>query len=242
TRQAAPNPVERVMAEGVVVGLANHTVLLSRSGKEWAITDSGAPIRDDEGKIRGVVLVFQDASEERAAQEALRQSEERLRLMISSVRESAIFMLDPSGRVASWNAGAERLKQYRAHEIIGCHFSRFYSADEVDSGTPDRHLELATIRGRFEDEGWRIRKDGTRFWASVGISAMRNDAGHIIGFAKVTRDMTERKRAEQEISRRAVQQATVAEFGIHALRTPDIESVLRKAVELVGNTLGTEIS
>jgi len=162
--------------------------------------------------------------------------------MISSVRDYAIFMLDPAGRVASWNAGAERLKQYRAHEIIGCHFSRFYSADEVESGKPERHLELASIRGRLEYEGWRIRKDGTRFWASVVISAMRNDAGHLVGFAKVIRDMTERKRAEQELSRRAGQQATVAEFGIHALRTPDIEPVLRKAVELVGNTLGTEIS
>lgn len=125
-------------------------------------------------------------------------SPEHFRLFVEQVTDYAIFMLDPNGVVATWNLGAQRLKGYRAEEIIGQHFSRFYPADAVAAGKPERELADARRDGRVEDEGWRVRKDGTRFWANVVITAIRDDAGSLVGFAKVTRDLTERKRAEEE--------------------------------------------
>jgi PAS domain S-box-containing protein len=125
-------------------------------------------------------------------------SQSRLRLLIESVRDYAIFMLDPDGKVVSWNLGAERIKGYRAHEIIGSHFSRFYPQDMIDKGWPQHELEVARREGRFEDEGWRIRRDGTRFWANVIITALV-DGGELVGFSKITRDLTERRRHEEEL-------------------------------------------
>jgi PAS domain S-box-containing protein len=119
-------------------------------------------------------------------------------LLVASVRDYAIFMLDPNGLVATWNAGAERIKGYAADEIIGRHFSAFYPAEDVRRGKCEWELELATRDGRFEDENWRVRKDGTQFWANVIITAMYDDSGVLVGFAKVTRDLTERKRGEEE--------------------------------------------
>ena len=126
-------------------------------------------------------------------------SEERFRLLVESVADYAIFMLDPSGRIMSWNRGAERLKQYRADEIIGQHFSRFYPAEDNAAGKPQRELEIAMAEGRVEDEGWRIRKDGSRFWALVVITALYDASGKFVGFAKVTRDLTERREAEERL-------------------------------------------
>src|ERR1700692_2057015 len=123
----------------------------------------------------------------------LQQSEARFRLLVESVRDYAIFMLDPDGRVLTWNAGAQRFKGYRADEIIGQHFSRFYPSEALTSGLPDYELKVASETGVFEDEGWRVRKDGTLFWANVVITAMRNAQGELIGFAKVTRDLTQRR-------------------------------------------------
>jgi PAS domain S-box-containing protein len=125
-------------------------------------------------------------------------SDERFRLMVDSVKDYAIFMLDPGGHVVTWNEGAERIKGYRADEIIGEHFSRFYPEPEASSGKCDGELETAAAQGRFEEEGWRLRKDGTRFWANVVITALRDPAGRLVGFAKVTRDLTERRRLEEE--------------------------------------------
>jgi PAS domain S-box-containing protein len=136
--------------------------------------------------------------EERRAEEALRQSEERFRLLVESVKDYAIFMLDRNGYVATWNIGAERIKGYRAHEIIGSHFSRFYPEEDVRAGKCEMELEQAMRVGVCEDEGWRIRKDGTRFWANVVITQLRAPNGETVGFAKVTRDLTERRAAEQE--------------------------------------------
>ncbi len=121
-------------------------------------------------------------------------------LMVDSVRDYALFMLSPTGRIITWNAGAQRIKGYQAAEVIGRHFSVFYPAAEVRAGKPDYELRVAQEVGRFEDEGWRIRKDGTRFWANVVISAVRDATGTLVGFAKVTRDLSERKRAEDERS------------------------------------------
>ena len=137
----------------------------------------------------------------RQPQEALRQSEERFRLLVESVTEYAIFELDTEGRILTWNAGAQRINGYRAEEIIGKHFSIFYLPEDVRQGRPQRGLEEAAARGRYKDEGWCVRKDGSRFWAEVVIAPVRNKAGNLLGFAKVTRDLTDRKRSEEEIAR-----------------------------------------
>jgi len=119
-------------------------------------------------------------------------NDEAFRLLVESVVDYAIFMLDPKGRVTSWNPGAERIKQYSAEEIVGQHFSAFYTEEDRKAALPKRVLETARKEGKFEGEGWRVRKDGTRFWASVVVDAMRNAKGELVGFAKVTRDMTEK--------------------------------------------------
>ncbi len=141
------------------------------------------------------------------ARATLRATEERFRLFVEQVSDYAMFMLDPTGVVASWNAGAERIKGYRAEEIIGQHFSRFYPEEDVRSGKCPMELEVAARVGRFEDEGWRVRKDGTRFWANVIITAVHDEGGELVGFAKVTRDLTERKDAEEARVRLAAEAA-----------------------------------
>jgi PAS domain S-box-containing protein len=130
-------------------------------------------------------------------------NEDSFRLLVDSVRDYAIIMLDPEGHVASWNAGAERIKGYRPDEIIGKHFSCFYPAEAVQRGLPERELQTAAKEGRFEDEGWRVRKDGKQFWANAIISALRDKDGTLRGFAKVTRDLSERKQAEERIHQQA---------------------------------------
>lgn len=136
---------------------------------------------------------------DRQNEETLRQSEERFRLMVESVKDYAIFMLDAEGKITTWNEGAKRTKGYDAQEIIGLHFSVFYPAAEVKADKPGLELKEAARVGRFEDEGWRVRKDGTQFWANVVITALRDKAGHLVGFGKVTRDLTERKKAEDSL-------------------------------------------
>ncbi len=145
------------------------------------------------------LAVVRDITARKQAQEALQLSEERLRAMVESVKDYAIFTLDPQGYVTSWNPGAERIKGYRAGEIIGQHFSKFYLQEDLDRGKPDYELKVAAATGRFEDEGWRLRKDGSRFWANVIISPLRDSAGNLRGFSKVTRDFTERKQAEEAL-------------------------------------------
>lgn len=131
--------------------------------------------------------------------EHLRQSEERFRLLVESVKDYAIFMLSPEGKILSWNRGAERIKGYRAAEIIGRHFSVFYTLDDRLAGRPERGLRIATAEGRYEDEGWRVRRDGTCFFADVVITALFDTAGSLKGFAKVTRDITDRRKAEEAV-------------------------------------------
>src|SRR5205814_3180207 len=125
--------------------------------------------------------------------------DDRFRLLVESVSDYAIFMLDPNGRVATWNIGAERLMQYRADEIIGQHFSKFYPAEDVAAGKPDKELEIAAAEGRLEEEGWRVRKDGSRFLASVVITALFHPNGRLAGFGKLTCDLTERRQAEERL-------------------------------------------
>jgi PAS domain S-box-containing protein len=157
------------------------------------------PIRDPAGKIIGFAKVTRDLTERRAAEEELRRSEERFRLLVHSVTDYAIYMLDPDGKVSSWNAGAERFKGYTADEIMGEHFSRFYTDEDRAAEIPRIALETAEREGRFEAEGWRMRKDGTRFWASVIIDPIRSEAGKLLGFAKVTRDLTEKRAIEEQL-------------------------------------------
>ena len=156
---------------------------------------------DDAGEVRGFLKITRDLTDRRAAEVGLRESEERWRLMVESVRDYAIFMLDPAGHVTTWNRGAARLKGYQPDEIIGQHFSRFYPEEARARRWPEQELELATRDGRFEDEGWRLRKDGSRFWANVVITAIRDAEGRLQGFAKVTRDLTERRAAEESLRR-----------------------------------------
>jgi PAS domain S-box-containing protein len=166
------------------------------------------------------------AAERQEAQQRLDESEQRFRLLVESVKEYAIFMLDPEGRVATWNAGAQRINGYLASEIIGQHFSRFYPVEDVRAGKCEMELRGAIQDGRFEDEGWRLRKDGSRFWSNVVITSLWSPDNQLVGFAKVTRDLTERRRAEEERIRLAQAQEAIRlrdEFlsiVSHELKTP----------------------
>jgi PAS domain S-box-containing protein len=148
------------------------------------------------GAVRAKVAGWVDLFQEK--EQAKRQADQ-LRLLVQGTTDYAIFMLDTQGHVTTWNAGAERIKGYKAEEIVGRHFSRFYPQEAVERGWPAHELEVAQQEGRFEDEGWRLRKDGSRFWANVVITALKDDEGHLLGFSKVTRDLTERKRAEEAL-------------------------------------------
>jgi len=158
-----------------------------------------AALRDATGKLVGFGKVSRDLSERRRAEQQLKDGEERFRLIVENTLDYAIFMLDPQGNVASWNAGAERIKGYKADEIIGKHFSTFYPQEAKDREWPQEELRRAVQAGRFEDEGWRVRKDGSVFWANVVITALRLHDGTLRGFAKVTRDMSQRRAHEQRI-------------------------------------------
>ncbi|WP_066629207.1 hybrid sensor histidine kinase/response regulator [Brevundimonas vesicularis] len=191
---------KRALAEAAEQGRFEH--------EGWRLRQDGTrfwahvvidPIRDPAGKVIGFAKVTRDLTERRAAEEQLRLSQEQFQLLVNGVTDYAIYMLDPSGLVSSWNSGAERIKGFRRDEIVGEHFSRFYTAEDREAGLPERALETATADGRFEKEGWRLRKDGSRFWAHVIIDAVRNDDGAIIGFAKVTRDITERMESQRQL-------------------------------------------
>ena len=175
----------------------------------WRVRKDGArflasvvidPIYED-GALIGFAKITRDVSERQSVQHALENSERNFRLLVNGVTDYALYMLSPDGHVSSWNAGGERIKGYLATEIIGQHFSRFYSESDRAAGRPARALKIAQETGRYEEEGWRVRKDGTFFWASVVIDPIRDNDGKLIGFAKITRDVTERRDAQAILER-----------------------------------------
>jgi PAS domain S-box-containing protein len=179
-------------------------------GEGWRIRKDGTrlwvhvvidPIFNPNGQLIGYAKVTRDLTERREAEETLRKSEEQFQLLVQSVTDYAIYMLSPEGIITNWNAGAERIKGYTPQEIIGEHFSKFYGPEDVAAGIPQIGLDTAARDGRFEKEGWRYRKDGSKFWANVVIDAIRTSGGQLIGYAKITRDMTERKQAQEQLER-----------------------------------------
>ena len=187
-REILERPVDVVRLEHGLVGVP----------VERRVQATLAPVRDSGGRPLYVFVQAQDVTAERAAVEALRRSEERFRLLVEAVEDYAIFMLDPTGHIVSWNSGAQRSKGYAADEIVGRHFRVFYPPELQEAKHPEHELEIALRVGHYEEEGWRIRKDGSRFWANVLITAVFNSSGEHVGFAKVTRDTTRRRAIEEE--------------------------------------------
>ncbi|HEV2539242.1 MAG TPA: PAS domain S-box protein [Frateuria sp.] len=178
----------------------------------WARTVLEA-VRDDAGSRIGYAYMARDIPWPSRDDETRGSNEKQFSLLLQGVRDYAIYMLDPQGYVASWNAGAERIKGYREHEVLGRHFSQFYSEEDTEAGRPATNLEIARKEGMYEGEGWRVRKDGSRFWAHVVIDRLTDEHGRIVGFAKITRDVTDKKRAEHElaVAREALLQAQKTE-------------------------------
>jgi PAS domain S-box-containing protein len=225
--------------QGTDVVRLEHNVLVAGATRRLSATIATA--RDSQERPLYLFLQAQDVTAQRAAEEALRTSEERFGVLVDAVADYAIFMLDPQGRVMSWNSGAQRAKGYTADEIIGQHFRIFYPAEKQLAQHPEHELAIAETEGRYEEEGWRIRKDGSTFWANVVISAVHNSAGALIGFAKVTRDVSERRKlldqgesarlalaeanrqleeANERLARAAAEQSEFVSVTIHELRNP----------------------
>jgi len=196
---AAGKPARALHTARTVGRFEDEAWRLRKDGSRfWASAILDA-VRDERGQVIGFVKVTRDLTERRASQEALKQSERQFRLLVNGVIDYAIFMLDPTGRIASWNSGAQHLKGYTASEIVGQHFSRFYTEEDRAAGLPEKLLTIARTNGKVTSEGWRVRKDGGRFWASIVIDAIHGEKGEIIGYAKVTRDLTDQREAQQKL-------------------------------------------
>ena len=197
------------------MGAALNLFALRKDGSEVPVDILLKPVETPAGPM--VVSILRDVTQQRAAQDALRRSDQQLRSIIESVRDYAIYLLDGEGRIRTWNPGAQRIKGYTEEEIVGQHFSRFFIEPDIERGRPSELLRLAAERGRIEEEGWRLRKDGSRFWANIVLTSIRDESGEITGYAKVTRDVTDRKRAEE---------AVMLQLGNALLATMDVRKLL----------------
>ncbi len=194
---------------------------INKKGEKFWGEMSYSAIYDELKAFAGYSCILRDTYARKKEEFELRQSEERYRLMVEGVRDYCIFMLDPGGHIVTWNDGARRTKGYTSNEIIGKHFSTFYTAEDLESKKPERELKIAIATGKYEEEGWRVKKNGSVFWANVVITSLFNEQNKHIGFSKVTRDLTERKKDEEELRqseeryRSLVEQVT--DYGIFML-------------------------
>lgn len=213
---------------------------LRRDGQEFPIEISLGPLETEQGIL--ISAAIRDVSERRAREEALRQSEERFRLVIEGVRDYAIFMLDPQGCVVSWNTGAQRIMGYETAEIVGRHFSCFFMDEDREAGAPLRELVAAEREGRVEVEGWRVRKDGTRFWSSVAMSSVHNANGRLVGYAKVTRDISERREHELALRHQTDLIALLQSVAVAANEADNVEMAMGRALARICATTGWPIA
>jgi two-component system, sensor histidine kinase and response regulator len=201
-------------------------------------------IRNEHGELAGFAKVTRDITERRISLDSLHSSEERFRLFVNSVSDYALLMLDPGGHVVSWNSGAERIKGYKAEEILGQHFSCFYLPEAIEKGHPDEELRIAAAEGRYIEEGWRVRKDGSRFLAEVLITAIHNSTGELAGFAKITRDITERKKLDQQLqkAKEKAESADIAKSEFLANMSHEIRTPMNGVIGLTGLMLNGDLS
>jgi formate hydrogenlyase transcriptional activator len=207
---------------------------MRKDGTEFPVDIMLKPLQTPAGPA--VLSIVRDVTEQHAAEELARYKDLQLRSLLDGVRDYAIYLLDEVGHITTWNPGAEHAKQYTADEIIGKHFSRFFTQEDIDHGRPAELLRRAAERGRVEDEGWRVRKDGSRFWANIVLTAIRDTSGKVTGFAKVTRDFTDRKRAEEAVMLQ-LSQALLANMDVRKLLSA-ISASLQEVVPLDCATLG----
>jgi len=199
---------------------------LRKDGTEFPVDIMLSPIETEQGPL--TVSVLRDVSARKKMEEDLLHTEKRFQLLVENIQDHAIFLMDPSGHVITWNPGAERLKGYRPEEIIGRSFSCFHTPEDIEREIPEESLRLAAAQDRFEREGWRVRKDGSRFWANVVIASIRDKNENLIGFAKITRDFTERKKAEEVLRRSEQQLRALFEFSPDAIIASDQEGRIRE--------------
>jgi hypothetical protein len=247
---------ELYLPEDVAAGRPEQQLAIARQmsrfeDESWRVRKDGTPfwanvsitaLWDEHGQARGFGVVTRDLTERRASEEDLRRAEQRFHQLVDAVADYSIFMLDSNGHVETWNPGARKTKGYEASEIIGKHFSAFYTPEDRAAGKPARVLDIVRNEGRFEEEGWRVRKDGSRFWANVVISLLRDDAGQPVGFAKVTRDLTARRQAEETARELARAQAARALAEAMARRAEESNRIKDEFLATVSHELRTPLN